>query len=104
MFSKVDKDATPTILGVVVASFSLGQLLGSPVFGYWANRRQSKEPVVVSCILALVGNCMYGYSGSLSEHNIFNAITMMSARFIVGFGAGENIWYCSLQSLNTFVY
>ncbi|XP_062514051.1 major facilitator superfamily domain-containing protein 8-like [Corticium candelabrum] len=85
----VDKDATPTILGVVVASFSLGQLLGSPVFGYWANRRQSKEPVVVSCILALVGNCMYGYSGSLSEHNIFNAITMMSARFIVGFGAGN---------------
>lgn len=72
-----------------MASYSLGQLVGSPVFGWWANRRPSKEPLLVSCFMVCVGSCMYAYSDSLSGHNTSNACFMIASRFLIGFGAGK---------------
>ena len=84
----MDKVATPTVLGIVVAAYSFGQLLGSPVFGYWANRRRSREPILFACVLAVVGNVMYAYSDGLPQHGTSNAYFMMAARFLIGFAAG----------------
>lgn len=40
-------------LGYVVAAYSLGGFIGSPVFGYWSNMRTAREPLVFSLVLAI---------------------------------------------------
>jgi MFS transporter, ceroid-lipofuscinosis neuronal protein 7 len=75
-----------SFLGWVVASYSLGQLLASPLFGIWGNKRGAKEPLIISTTINVIGNVMYCFSSSPSQNNDW---FMLVARFIVGFGAGN---------------
>ncbi|XP_060077649.1 major facilitator superfamily domain-containing protein 8-like [Ylistrum balloti] len=83
----LDPSATTNFLGWVVASYSLGQLLASPFFGFWANKRKrSREPLVVSLIINILATVLYAYLQSLNSHR---SIALLLSRAFIGFGAGN---------------
>ncbi|XP_012943228.1 major facilitator superfamily domain-containing protein 8 [Aplysia californica] len=83
----LDPEADASFLGWVVASYSLGQLLASPVFGGWATmRKSSREPLTVSLILTTLSNLFYTYLQSIPDERQYY---MILARGLIGFGAGN---------------
>ncbi|KAL3880090.1 hypothetical protein ACJMK2_032359, partial [Sinanodonta woodiana] len=83
----LDPDADTNLLGWVVAVYSLGQLIASPIFGFWANfRNSSREPLVVSMIINILANILYVYLESIPSNKFAYLIL---ARGFIGFGAGN---------------
>ncbi|KAN0018662.1 hypothetical protein ACTFIU_008591 [Dictyostelium citrinum] len=84
--------------GYIVALYSLGQFLGSPVFGKWSNRRAASEPVIISILISVIGSIFY--SICYKFHGFGFPTVMGIARFIVGFGAG-NVSVCRAYATET---
>lgn len=89
-FLQIDETADASFLGWVIASFSLGQMVASPIFGLWSNYRPRKEPLIVSIFISVAANCLYAYVHLPASHNKYY---MLVARGLVGFGAG-NMFVC----------
>ncbi|XP_028330417.1 major facilitator superfamily domain-containing protein 8-like [Gouania willdenowi] len=83
---KIDDSADASFLGWVVAAYSLGQMVASPIFGWWSNYRPSKEPLVCSIFINLSANIYYAYASLPTSHN---KIHVLVSRVFVGFGAGN---------------
>uniref|UniRef100_F7E0C5 Major facilitator superfamily domain containing 8 n=1 Tax=Callithrix jacchus TaxID=9483 RepID=F7E0C5_CALJA len=81
---KIDQTADASFLGWVIASYSLGQMVASPIFGFWSNYRPRKEPLIVSIFISVAANCLYAYVHVPASHNKYY---MLIARGLVGFGA-----------------
>ncbi|KAM8764039.1 major facilitator superfamily domain-containing protein 8 isoform 2-T2 [Rhynchonycteris naso] len=81
---KIDQTADASFLGWVIAVFSLGQMVASPIFGWWSNYRPRKEPLTVSIFISVTANCLYAYVHVPASHNKYY---MLAARGLVGFGA-----------------
>ncbi|XP_048740690.2 major facilitator superfamily domain-containing protein 8-like isoform X2 [Ostrea edulis] len=83
----LDSSATTNLLGWVVASYSLGQLIASPAFGKMANcLGRSREPLVVSLIINVLANILYAYLEDIKDHRV---VLLITARALIGFGAGN---------------
>lgn len=82
-----DNKANTTFFGVVVAAYSLGQLIASPVFGFWSDKRPTHEPLLVSLIITVLTNLLYSY-GQAFPHESGQYVLIVS-RALVGFGAGN---------------
>ncbi|XP_046576329.1 LOW QUALITY PROTEIN: major facilitator superfamily domain-containing protein 8-like [Haliotis rubra] len=83
----LDPSATADFLGWVVAAYSVGQLVASPLFGIWANcRGQSREPLVASITLGIGANIMYAYLQTIPGPK---GLLMIISRGLIGFGAGN---------------
>ncbi|XP_068569460.1 major facilitator superfamily domain-containing protein 8-like [Cebidichthys violaceus] len=83
---KIDDSANATFLGWVVAAYSLGQMIASPIFGLWSNYRPHREPLVCSIIINLSANIYYAYAYLPRTNNKFHVLI---SRAFVGFGAGN---------------
>ncbi|XP_037615306.1 major facilitator superfamily domain-containing protein 8 [Sebastes umbrosus] len=83
---KIDDGANASFLGWVVAAYSLGQMLASPIFGLWSNYRPRREPLVCSIVINLSANIYYAYAYLPSTNNKFH---LLMSRAFVGFGAGN---------------
>lgn len=83
---KIDDSVNASFLGWVVAAYSLGQMVASPIFGLWSNYRPRKEPLVCSISINVLANIYYAYAYLPRTNNKFH--TLMS-RALVGFGAGN---------------
>ncbi|CAC5362112.1 MSFD8 [Mytilus coruscus] len=84
---QLDGSANTDFLGWVVASYSVGQLIASPLFGAWATYRdRSREPLVVSMLINVLANVLYSYLESIPSHQ---AVYLILSRSLVGFGAGN---------------
>uniref|UniRef100_A0A8C9UQ02 Major facilitator superfamily domain containing 8 n=1 Tax=Spermophilus dauricus TaxID=99837 RepID=A0A8C9UQ02_SPEDA len=83
---KIDQTADASFLGWVIASFSIGQMVASPIFGLWSNHRPRKEPLVISIFISVAANCLYAYVHVPASHNKYY---MLAARGLVGFGAAR---------------
>jgi ceroid-lipofuscinosis MFS transporter 7 len=72
-----------------VSVFSIGQLIGSPLFGYWANKlRYHKLPLIATMLLTIFGNLLYLYLESTKNVEFASPkIWMLVSRFIIGVGA-----------------
>ncbi|XP_069855256.1 major facilitator superfamily domain-containing protein 8 isoform X3 [Dipodomys merriami] len=81
---KIDQTADASFLGWVIASFSLGQMVASPLFGLWSNYRPRREPLIVSIFISVAANCLYAYVHVPAAHNKYY---MLMARALMGFGA-----------------
>ena len=81
------KNASPRVLGWVVAAFSFGQLLGSPFFGFWGDKRPAREPLIVALLIMVTFNILYAYCGAFKSG--LASWIMLVARAMVGFAAGE---------------
>eukprot|EP01133_Synstelium_polycarpum_P015501 gene15501-18412_t len=79
----------------VVALYSAGQFVSSPLFGMWGNKRPTREPVLISIIISIIGNIIYAICYLPADHHNFNAFVALMGlgRFIVGVGAG-NVSVC----------
>lgn len=85
--AQMDASATPSLLGWVVAAFSLGQLVASPIFGLWSTkRRSSREPLGVSLLLQVGANVFYAYVPSVDGDR---GLYLAAARCLMGFASGE---------------
>jgi MFS family permease len=71
-------------LGVVVASYSLGQFIGSPMFGYWSNVRPTAETLFFSLLVSGLGNAWYA-TVYLFPYPFYH---LVASRFVIGFAAG----------------
>ncbi|XP_043917685.1 major facilitator superfamily domain-containing protein 8 [Protopterus annectens] len=83
---KIDVTADASFLGWVVAAYSLGQMVASPLFGLWSNHRPRREPLIVSILINVAANVLYAYAHAPSLHRKYY---MLIARAFVGFGAGN---------------
>uniref|UniRef100_A0A671TRL1 Major facilitator superfamily domain containing 8 n=1 Tax=Sparus aurata TaxID=8175 RepID=A0A671TRL1_SPAAU len=83
---RIDDSANASFLGWVVAAYSLGQMIASPIFGLWSNHRPRREPLVCSILINLSANIYYAYA-YLPRTN--NKVHMLMSRAFVGFGAGN---------------
>ncbi|CAF0779339.1 unnamed protein product [Adineta ricciae] len=98
----IDTSAEATFLGWLVASFSIGQLIASPIIGYVANRTDNnKMPLVVSTALIVVANLLYGYVQSINNFGVSNKWWLMLSRFIMGVGAANSTIMRSYSSAAT---
>lgn len=84
--SQIDASAGASFLGWVVAAYSLGQMVASPLFGLWSNNRPRREPLVCSIFINLSANIYYAYAYLPAKNNKFH---MLMSRAFAGFGAGE---------------
>ncbi|XP_062349964.1 major facilitator superfamily domain-containing protein 8 isoform X6 [Cinclus cinclus] len=83
---KIDPTADASFLGWIIASYSIGQMVASPLFGLWSNYRPRREPLVISTAISVAANCLYAYVHVPHSHNKYY---MLTARALVGFGAGN---------------
>ncbi|XP_015200339.1 major facilitator superfamily domain-containing protein 8 isoform X3 [Lepisosteus oculatus] len=83
---KIDDSADASFLGWIVAAYSLGQMVASPLFGLWSNHRPRREPIIISIIINVAANILYAYVHLPTSHNKYY---MLIARAFVGFGAGN---------------
>ncbi|KAM6346302.1 major facilitator superfamily domain-containing protein 8 isoform 3-T3 [Podargus strigoides] len=83
---KIDPTADASFLGWIIASYSIGQMVASPLFGVWSNYRPRREPLIVSTAISVAANCLYAYVHVPHSHNKYY---MLTARALVGFGAGN---------------
>ncbi|KAJ7421421.1 Major facilitator superfamily domain-containing protein 8 [Pitangus sulphuratus] len=86
VFLQIDATADASFLGWIIASYSIGQMVASPLFGLWSNYRPRREPLVVSTAISVAANCLYAYVHVPHSHNKYY---MLTARALVGFGAGN---------------
>ncbi|XP_040527349.1 major facilitator superfamily domain-containing protein 8 isoform X7 [Gallus gallus] len=84
--AEIDPTADASFLGWIIASYSIGQMVASPLFGLWSNYRPRREPLVVSTAISVAANCLYAYVHLPHSHNKYY---MLTARALVGFGAGN---------------
>ncbi|KAH7711291.1 Protein F27D9.2 [Aphelenchoides avenae] len=85
----IDPTSTEEFYGYVVASYSLGQMISSPLFGYLGSRtRHSKSVVNVGMGITILGNLLYVWP-------LFGRYSLLLSRFLVGFGGGN---LCLLRS------
>ncbi|XP_030578500.1 major facilitator superfamily domain-containing protein 8 isoform X2 [Archocentrus centrarchus] len=83
---KTDDSADASFLGWVVAAYSIGQMVASPIFGWWSNHRPRREPLVCSIFINLAANIYYAYAYLPKAHNKYH---ILMSRVFVGFGAGN---------------
>uniref|UniRef100_A0A3B5KSN1 Major facilitator superfamily (MFS) profile domain-containing protein n=1 Tax=Xiphophorus couchianus TaxID=32473 RepID=A0A3B5KSN1_9TELE len=83
---KIDGSADASFLGWMVAAYSLGQMVASPLFGLWSNHRPRREPLVCSIFINLAANIYYAYACLPKTNNKYH---MLMSRAFVGFGAGN---------------
>jgi MFS family permease len=88
----IDITTDTVFFGWIVSSFSVGQLLSSPLFGFWANKiKCHKIPIVACLIVTIIGNVVYMYLESIETFKLGSPkVWMLASRFIMGAGAGES--------------
>ncbi|XP_065891984.1 major facilitator superfamily domain-containing protein 8-like isoform X2 [Dysidea avara] len=84
--TQIDHSASKSFLGFIVASFSFGQLVTSPLIGMWSNYRPIKEPLIITLLISTGGYLMYAYAGAFEHAGKWVLIT---SRFIMGLAAGN---------------
>ena len=69
-----------------MAAYSFGQLIASPFFGFWADKRPTREPLIFALLINVIFNVLYCYCGAF-ESGVASWV-MLASRAMVGFGAG----------------
>uniref|UniRef100_A0A1I7ZCB8 MFS domain-containing protein n=1 Tax=Steinernema glaseri TaxID=37863 RepID=A0A1I7ZCB8_9BILA len=83
----IDKKATETFFGFIIASYSFGQIVASPSFGYWSNRIKSiKTPMYAGIVCMFIGNLIYLSTELLPSGRRY---AMLVARLITGLGSAN---------------
>ncbi|KAB0801874.1 hypothetical protein PPYR_04060 [Photinus pyralis] len=88
---KLDPTAGKEFMGFIVAANPLGQMLFSPLVGWWANKLGSiRVPVLASLTVFIVSSAMYSSLELVEEHRKY---WMLISRFFVGVSSA-NIAAC----------
>ncbi|VDM54168.1 unnamed protein product [Angiostrongylus costaricensis] len=96
---ELDPSVSESFFGYIVAVYSLGQCVSSPVFGYWSNRiKQVRVPTIFGLSIVLLGNLIYILIKMLpTSHGYAMAIS----RALIGIGSSNGVLlraYASMAS------
>ena len=80
------EDASAKFLGWIVAAYSFGQLLASPFFGFWGDKRPTREPLIIALLINVIFSVLYSYCGAFQSG--ITGWIMLVSRALVGFSAG----------------
>ena len=72
--------ATGLAVGVILASFSIGQLVSAPSWGRFSDRYGRRPAIILGLIVSVVAYLVFAYAGSLT--------LLLVSRFVQGIGAG----------------
>eukprot|EP00054_Salpingoeca_dolichothecata_P024308 m.165333 g.165333 ORF g.165333 m.165333 type:complete len:492 (+) comp24969_c0_seq9:96-1571(+) len=75
-----------SFLGLVIGAFSLGQLVGSTYWGYWASKTSYMFLFQLTIFIKVIGNTMYAFTASVPNQRDW---WMLESRLIIGIGAGN---------------
>ncbi|CAD5213064.1 unnamed protein product [Bursaphelenchus okinawaensis] len=83
----VDKRITENFFGLVVSAFSIGQIVSSPLFGYWSNQiKKVTPPLILGLSMMLLGNALYLLMPMMPFPNRY---LLLIGRLVTGIGAGN---------------
>ncbi|KAI3389858.1 hypothetical protein SNEBB_002996 [Seison nebaliae] len=86
----MDNESTTTFFGWVVASYSVGQLIFSPVFGWLGDKTSStKIPLLITTSFSILANLLYMYIASLDFHSFRKKWLILIARTFIGIGSAN---------------
>uniref|UniRef100_A0A183C7Z9 MFS domain-containing protein n=1 Tax=Globodera pallida TaxID=36090 RepID=A0A183C7Z9_GLOPA len=81
----LDKSVTVGFFGLVIAMYSVSQIIASPILGIWSNRIGKLKPPLIFCNLTMfVGNFMYFLVELFPTEQ--TRYVMVISRFIAGIG------------------
>src|SRR5438105_11446640 len=72
--------ASATIVGVLIAAFSLAQLASAPLWGSFSDRYGRRPALLAGLILSAIAYVMFAYAGTLW--------LLLLSRIVQGFGGG----------------
>jgi len=72
--------ATGLAVGLILASFSIGQLVSAPTWGRFSDRYGRRPAIIFGLLVSVVGYLVFAYAGSLA--------LLLVSRFVQGIGAG----------------
>ena len=88
LHKELDPTATESFFGFIVAVYSLGQILASPLVGYLANRfRKIRFLLYAGILLMLFGNGIYLMAHLFKKHQ--RKYMLLFARFVTGIGSSN---------------
>ncbi|KAK6748793.1 hypothetical protein RB195_001428 [Necator americanus] len=97
----LDSTVNEAFFGYVVAVYSLGQCLASPIFGYWSNRiKQIRSPTIFGLNMMLLGNLIYLVMDILPSGYRY---AMAVSRMLIGIGSSNGVLlraYASTASIS----
>uniref|UniRef100_A0A915E2M3 Major facilitator superfamily (MFS) profile domain-containing protein n=1 Tax=Ditylenchus dipsaci TaxID=166011 RepID=A0A915E2M3_9BILA len=83
----IDRSISETFFGYIIAIYSLGQIISSPLFGYWSNQAKTvRLPLYVGLLLMFIGNAFYI---CLEVIDLPKRYLLLIGRFITGMGSGN---------------
>jgi MFS transporter, DHA1 family, tetracycline resistance protein len=74
--------ATPTIVGLLVASYAAAQLIGAPLLGRWSDRIGRKPVLLISVIGTGIGFLLLGFADPIG-HFIANLVAPQAANAFI---------------------
>lgn len=84
-----------TLLAFAIASFPLGQIIGAPLFGIFADKQGRKKAYLISLLGEIFGSALSAFSLFFS-----NYILLLISRFITGLSSGNiTICYSAISDL-----
>jgi multidrug resistance protein len=72
--------ATGLAVGVILASFSIGQLVSAPSWGRFSDRYGRRPAIILGLVVSVAAYLVFAYAGSLT--------LLLVSRFVQGIGAG----------------
>lgn len=67
--------------------------MASPVLGFWADHRPTREPLIVSLFINVVFSVLYCYAGAFPQGHLVSGWIILVSRALIGFGAGIVNYY-----------
>lgn len=98
--TQLDPSAGKEFMGYVVASNPLGQMIFSPIFGYWGNKIKSvRIPLLCSIAIFTLSSAVYSSLELFPTEMV--KYWMLLSRFLVGVGSGT---YNTTKFIVTSIY
>ncbi|KAI6191932.1 MFS domain-containing protein [Aphelenchoides bicaudatus] len=92
----IDSSASEMFYGVIIASYSLGQIISGPVVGWWSTKTKSVVSPAQACLLlTLTGNIIYITASVLPSNQKWY---ILIGRFFVGLGESSLSLYQGFTS------
>jgi MFS family permease len=61
----MDESVPESYFGLIMGAFNLSQMLASPIFGYWLDRRPMREVIIFCMVVGCVGNSCYALAPNI---------------------------------------
>lgn len=84
---QLDHEAGKEFMGLIVAANPLGQMIFSPLFGFWSNKSGSiRVPLLFSLALFTFASILYSSLDFITSNVKY---WMMASRFLIGVSSGK---------------